>query len=444
MPEAQQPGQGDESRRQAGGEAQRQGNGDAASGEQDAAPPAETASQILRNSGMTRGSRAATRVGLATAVVLGVAVAAGIGGLSLLANIGDRGARTRDAQVDASSALPVTGPALRVVSVLPSAKAAAVDGASRVRIAFSAKLARTSAVPTFRPAVAGRWRASGHVLSFTPSVPFAASARYTVVIPAGRAGPRSAGGGAIAKAVRVTFRTAAYSQLRLAEVLSQLGYLPLTWRPTGSGPAGGGHVTGGVAGQERLAFSPPAGSFTWSSGYPASLRAQWLPGRPNVVVKGAVMAFQAQHKLAINGKPGENLWHALFVAAATSQRNTVGYSYAIAKQGSPETLTIWHNGHQVLSRLANTGVPGAPTAPGTFPVYLRFRYEIMSGTNPDGTHYDDPVTFVSYFNGADAVHYFPRGSYGSPQSLGCIELSYNDAKQAWPYLTYGSLVTVTG
>jgi hypothetical protein len=41
------------------------------------------------------------------------------------------------------------------------------------------------------------------------------------------------------------------------------------------------------------------------------------------------------------------------------------------------------------------------------------------------------------------VHYFPRGSYGWPQSLGCVELNLSNAAQAWPYLTYGSLVTVT-
>ena len=53
------------------------------------------------------------------------------------------------------------------------------------------------------------------------------------------------------------------------------------------------------------------------------------------------------------------------------------------------------------------------------------------------------MSYVSYFDGGEAVHYFPRGSYGFPQSLGCVELPLNDAKRAWPYLTYGSLVTVT-
>jgi lipoprotein-anchoring transpeptidase ErfK/SrfK len=37
-----------------------------------------------------------------------------------------------------------------------------------------------------------------------------------------------------------------------------------------------------------------------------------------------------------------------------------------------------------------------------------------------------------------------RSSYGTAQSLGCVELPLSEAKQAYPYLTYGSLVTVTG
>ena len=68
----------------------------------------------------------------------------------------------------------------------------------------------------------------------------------------------------------------------------------------------------------------------------------------------------------------------------------------------------------------------------------------MKGTNPDGTKYADPVTWVAYFRAGEAVHYFPRGSYGYQQSLGCVELPLDQtAKYIWPYLTYGTLVTVT-
>jgi hypothetical protein len=76
----------------------------------------------------------------------------------------------------------------------------------------------------------------------------------------------------------------------------------------------------------------------------------------------------------------------------------------VASQGSPETLTIWHDGSIVLSSPANTGIPAAPTANGTFPVYLRYLFQVMRGTNPDGSSYADPVSFIGYFNGGEAVH----------------------------------------
>ena len=68
----------------------------------------------------------------------------------------------------------------------------------------------------------------------------------------------------------------------------------------------------------------------------------------------------------------------------------------------------------------------------------------MSGTNPDGSHYSDPgVPYVAYFNGGDAVHGFVRGSYGWPQSLGCVELPYGAAAVVYKYDPIGTLVTVS-
>ena len=159
-------------------------------------------------------------------------------------------------------------------------------------------------------------------------------------------------------------------------------------------------------------------------------------------MKGAVMAFESDHGLAIDGVAGPQVWTALLKAVAAGQTNKHGYTYAIAREGNPETLTIWHNGHQVLRTLANTGIAAAPTTLGTAPVYQRYYFQIMKGKNPDGTKYADPVYYVSYFRAGEAVHFFDRGSYGWPQSLGCVELPRSDAKKAYPYLTYGSLVTV--
>ncbi len=137
------------------------------------------------------------------------------------------------------------------------------------------------------------------------------------------------------------------------------------------------------------------------------------------------------------------VWLAVLNAVARGQHNPHGYTYALADKALPQTLTVWHDGQVVVHGLANTGTAATPTADGTYPVYLRNRFQVMRGLMPDGTPYADPVQFVAFFNGNDAVHSMDRVSYGWPQSLGCVELTLSEARQVWPYLTYGSLVTVT-
>ena len=331
---------------------------------------------------------------------------------------------------------------LQVRSVTPARHARHVNGAAPVRIQFSAALAADSPMPTVTPAIAGRWqRSSASTIEFIPERGFAQLAHVKVRIPGGSSGIRSAGGGTLASRVVVKFRVGRWSTTRLDQLLAQLGYLPLTWTPAAG--AASPPRAADAAGQRAAAFSPPAGIFTWQHGYPRELRTFWRPGKPSLVLKGAVMAFESDHGLALDGIAGSAVWRALFKAVAARQRNTHGYTYARAAKKSPETLTIWHNGRRVFRELANTGIPVAPTSDGTAPVYLRYRYQIMKGTNPDGSKYADPVQFVAYFRAGEAVHYFPRGSYGFPQSLGCVELALGPAAKAWPYLTYGSLVTVS-
>jgi hypothetical protein len=343
-----------------------------------------------------------------------------------------------------ASGFTLPGP-FRVMSVTPASGTQQADGSQPIQVTFSAPLSDHSALPTVTPNVAGHWQGDGDTMVFTPDLPFSPSTQFTVTAPGGGSGVQSAAGKALAKPVTAQFTTAPYSTTRLAELLSQLGYLPMSWQEsagmrTTSSPV----AASSVAGERVAAYDPPAGVFTMQAGYPASLAALWDPGSYNVILQGAVMAFQSEHNMAINGDVTSGLWSQLFQAAISGQDNANGYSYAVADQVDPETLTIWHNGQVVLTSPTNTGIPAAPTVNGTFPVYLRFLNTIMSGTNPDGSHYSDPVSFVSYFNGGDAVHYFPRGGYGYQQSLGCVELPYGAAEQAYPLLTYGSLVTVTG
>jgi lipoprotein-anchoring transpeptidase ErfK/SrfK len=108
-----------------------------------------------------------------------------------------------------------------------------------------------------------------------------------------------------------------------------------------------------------------------------------------------------------------------------------------------QRLTLWHSGHTVLSTAVNTGIASAPTATGTYPVFEHISSGTMSGTNPDGSHYNDPgIQWISYFNGGDALHAFTRAQFGFPQSLGCVEMQLDPAGRVWPYTPIGTLVHV--
>jgi hypothetical protein len=106
-------------------------------------------------------------------------------------------------------------------------------------------------------------------------------------------------------------------------------------------------------------------------------------------------------------------------------------------------MTLWHDGRTIVNSPANTGISGAETEAGTFPVFEHLPETTMSGTNPDGSHYEDPgIKWVSYFNGGDALHNFDRASFGTPQSLGCVELPLEDSAKIYPYTPIGTLVTI--
>jgi lipoprotein-anchoring transpeptidase ErfK/SrfK len=130
-------------------------------------------------------------------------------------------------------------------------------------------------------------------------------------------------------------------------------------------------------------------------------------------------------------------------AAASGATDPAPWDYVFVAKTLPETTTVYQNGVVAYTSLANTGVTGAETASGTFPVFLRYQVTTMTGTNPDGSKYSDPgIPWVSYFNGGDALHGFVRSSYGFPQSDGCVEMPPANAAVVWPMTPIGTPVTV--
>ena len=324
-------------------------------------------------------------------------------------------------------------PALRLAGVSPEG---AAPGDATIELRFSAPLAPVTArsEPRLSPPTAGTWsQPTPMTLSFTPSDGYLPDTVVHITVPKALASPD---GASLRRAVTATFQVQNGSTVRLEQLLAELRYLPVHLSSIAHQPA-----PGDAAGQLRAIFQPPAGRLTVGADWPAEVRELWKHDH-STVLRGAVMAFESQHGLATDGVASTAVWRTLLSARAHRQFNTGGYNYAVATESSPETFTVFHNGRVVLRSAANTGIGGRGTAPGTFPVYERLRSQTMQGTNPDGSHYADFVQWVAYFNGGDAVHYIPRASYGSPQSLGCVELPYAAAQQAWGYLTYGTLVTV--
>jgi peptidoglycan hydrolase-like protein with peptidoglycan-binding domain len=369
----------------------------------------------------------------------------------------------------------VAPPPLTITSVTPAPGTADAAFDTSVTVDFSQPLASNSPLPTLSPSPPGNWvRTAPAAVRFVPDGYFTPYTTVQLSVPGGPGGVRSSLGQGLSDTLRRKFEIEGGSELRLQQLLAELGYLPLEFVPASTptvppttvgllpqnihqaASVHGSTQSEAAAATPRLAIdSEPTdptriqlqavpGNFAWRSGnVPASLRALWTPGQPGVMMRGAIMAFEAAHGLTTDGMAGPKVWAALLQAVALRQVTTQPYDYVLVNETVPETASVWRNGQLIFSTLVNTGIPAAPTATGTYPVFARYLVTTMSGKNPDGTPYKDPgIPWVSYFNGGDALHGFIRAHYGFPQSLGCVEMTYADAAIMYPLTPLGTLVTV--
>jgi L,D-transpeptidase catalytic domain len=331
---------------------------------------------------------------------------------------------------------PVTH--LPAVLVSPDANRV-VSPLAQVRLTFSRPVADVVGArrPRFSSNVRGSWRTTdSHTIVFTPTgLGFPLAAKLRLELPRKLALSNST---ANTQLSTINWTVAAGSLLRLQQLLADTGYLPVAW-----------HADGRPVARRRLAeinaaVTPPNGTFSWRYPHtPTQLRQLWNPGQPNQVTRGAVMMFEHDHGLIVDAFAGAHVWRALLTDAIAGKRRGDGYSYVYVHRALPQLLTLWHNGQTILTSPGNTGVPSAPTQAGTFPVFEHIPVGTMSGTNPDGTRYHDPgIRWISYFHGGDALHSFNRASFGTPQSLGCVELPLASAAKVWPFTPIGTLVTI--
>jgi hypothetical protein len=331
--------------------------------------------------------------------------------------------------------------ATQPVAVVNQAPGTRINPVEPIRLTFAQPVDEVlgSDRPGFSPAVAGRWtEPDDHTLLFTPTG-LGAGLDTTIHLRLPKTlAVVAEGGTSVRAASRVTWTVPPGRTLRMEQLLAEAGYLPVRWTPDGS------DVPRSARAQLSAAVDPPAGRFDWRyPNTPPELKRLWKEGDWNTILQGAVMMFQDRHHLTVDGLPGPVFWRTLLQTTLAGERKTDGYSYVYVHRDVPQLLTLWHNGKVVLTSPGNTGVPQAPTALGTFPVFEHIPVGTMSGTNPDGSHYYDPgIKWISYFHGGEALHSFTRASYGTPQSLGCVELPMAAAAKVWPYTPIGTLVTI--
>ncbi len=340
---------------------------------------------------------------------------------------------------------PAGSGATAVASPSPGSR---IDPNTKITLTFSkpVKDVLDGHLPPVTPAGAGKWVSlTSHSIEFRPSgYGYGLNSSVSLRLPSSvhLIGGSSRDSDPIGK-----WTVPAGSTEALQALLAELGYLPVNY----SSSTGGSGITGKTpAAIEREVVNPLKGTFNWRwSNTPGTLKQQWSPNNFTELTKGAVMSFEANNGMVVDGVPGPAVWKAMIQAVEKQQQTgtrayNFGYTYVYVHEASAdEWETTWHNGRDVVHGPVNTGVPGAATQLGTFAVFEHAPSVTMSGTNVDGSKYVDPgIKWVSYFNGGDALHEYPRASYGFPQSNGCVEMPDSEAASVYPYTPLGTVVQV--
>jgi hypothetical protein len=327
----------------------------------------------------------------------------------------------------AASPLPVT----RLVAVPRKTLA---NGTAPLEVTLSAPVSPTTPPPTLSPSVAGKWSIVGNAEVFTPSSTLLPCTNYTLTIWA----RTDSSGYTMLGSKRTLHLSVACPPLAgLQQGLARLGYLGASFRPQYDVHYPPGRETRKAAAEH--AFHPPHGRLAPDPGNAPPTHM----GQLDTTTRAAIEVYQADNGLAATGEPNRATWLSLLFNLTVNKRDPEPYTWVQVSESLPETLWLHRGNHVVFSTPVNTGVSGAETERGIFPIYARYVSTTMAGEDPDGTKYDVPdVPWVNYFNGGDAVHGYPRESYGFPQSNGCVELPIEAAAHIYPMLALGDIVWV--
>ncbi len=334
---------------------------------------------------------------------------------------------TRQANAAATAPLPPTQ-----LLGLPSHELR--NGTKALIVLLSGSPAAGSPPPTLEPALAGSWAVVGDEEVFTPTSTLEPCSSYALTI---WATTTATGHARLGRRRTIALNVACPPVAGLQQALARLGYLGASFHSLY-----GVRIPAGAETRREAAihaYHAPRGVLAPDPSDAPPVRM----GQLDATTRGALEVYQEDNGLEVTGEPNRSTWASLLFALSTNRRDHHPYTWVSVSESLPETLEVHRGDRVALSTPANTGVPGAETEQGIFPIYSRFVSTTMSGTDVDGTKYVVPdVPWVNYFNGGDAVHGYPRASYGFPQSNGCVELPIETAQSVFGMLQIGDIVWV--
>lgn len=208
----------------------------------------------------------------------------------------------------------------------------------------------------------------------------------------------------------------------------------------------------------------------------------------NPFIRGAIVQFERNNGILGPRGISEGHLHSAVVRrlfSKTAKKDPWSWEWVLVNKADgtaiPERLDIWRHGKGWMwHTVVNTGVLGS-TPNGTWLVYQRLPSTTMRGVFPVPVSYavyrtlagkqvpqwagstlkqparglvndhpvrwqpyNDPgILWVNYFDDGRGIHYYPRASYGFPQSAGCVEEPYQNAPITYRLLHYGVPVTIS-
>lgn len=106
---------------------------------------------------------------------------------------------------------------------------------------------------------------------------------------------------------------------------------------------------------------------------------------------------------------------------------------------SEQRLRAYENGEVVRTTLVSTGLPQTPTPKGQFRIWIKLRYDDMSG--PD--YYLEDVPYAMYFYQGYGLHgTYWHNNFGQRMSHGCVNLPTSEAEWVFDFVDVGTLVNV--